>query len=224
MTSCKQDAGFTLLELLVVTTLSALLMTLVAGGLRYAGDVRSRLRLVDDRIVEAASARRIIAQVIANAYPAFSSVTYSDRRIAFDGQAEELSLTGRLPEAIQDDFVGRERFFIATIDGVSALVMAWGLDLPSASTGDALPEHQVTLLRDVKRLALRYFGTLPGDTQPSWHDTWSNVTRLPDLVSVHLDRTGERLPEPVDLFVAPRTALNAQCHYDPTETTCLRVQ
>ena len=221
---CQQDAGFTLLELLVVTTLSALLMTLVAVGLRYAGDVRSRLHLADDRMVEADAARHVIAQAIAGAYPAFSSAAYSDRRIAFDGKADELSLTGPLPEAIEHDFIGRERFFVATVAGTSALVMAWQLDLPAAASGDSLPEHQVTLLRDVRRLTLRYFGIGPDDKQSSWHDTWSDARRLPELVSVHLDRNGDGLPTPVDLFVEPRIAVNSQCRYDPSETTCLRVQ
>ena len=99
MAARNDQAGFTLLELLVVTMLSALVLMTVTEGLRYAGSVRSRLHAAAERHDEVFAARRMIIRVVAGALPVFRSAVYSDRRLAFEGLPDSLTVVGWLPDA-----------------------------------------------------------------------------------------------------------------------------
>jgi len=47
-------------------------------------------------------------------------------------------------------------------------------------------EQARTLLPDVERIGLRYFGTLKGESNPVWHARWDDRSRLPDLVAMEI--------------------------------------
>ena len=203
--------------------LSALLMAMVAEGLRYSGDVRTRVYRVDSQTVETMAARRVLEQVIGAAYPAFISTDYSNRALTFNGGPAEISLTARLPDAIEQDLMAEQQFYVARAGKTTALFWAWRLDLPSALTGDPLPKHRVELLGDVRGLSLTYFGIISGEDKPAWHNAWSHTSTLPELVRVHVDRTISELPRLSDIYVQPRISTNSECRYDPTTIKCLRL-
>ena len=90
----RRDAGFTLLELLVALTLSALLMTVVAAAIHQVGrDWRSTQGRLDDRL-DIALALLQVERALQGAYPhLYMDPEDKDRKplIYFDGQSKTLS-------------------------------------------------------------------------------------------------------------------------------------
>jgi general secretion pathway protein J len=109
--SRPEEAGFTLVELLVALILVAFMATLVFGGLRLAVRVWAKTH---ESIADAAdiwAVENVLRRTIAEAYPAFASSRPSDRTIAFEGGADKLSLLAPLPRAIAPGITARMRFF-----------------------------------------------------------------------------------------------------------------
>jgi general secretion pathway protein J len=218
------DAGFTLVELLIALTLVGLLATLVFGGVRLAARAWGR---TDDRVAEAAdrwAVANVLRDAITGAYPAFASPDPRDRTIAFDGEAISLTLLAPLPQAIAAGVTAEMRFYLAGEGASKTLVLGWRLDLPSAQNGGALPENRVALLDRVRRIDFAYFGADRPDDAPAWHQSWSEHTALPQLVRIDLERSDPALPAWPTLVAAPRATINTGCIFDPLTAGCRRVR
>jgi general secretion pathway protein J len=218
------EQGFTLVELLVAVTLLSLLTTLVFGSMKYAARAWAE---TDHRAVAAAdlsAVQDVFRHAITGAYPAFASADPTDHEIAFDGAGEWLVLVAPLPAAIALGVEAQQRFFVEGEGRSRALVMGWRLDLPSSDEATPLPENRVRLLDHVRTLRFAYYGAPDQAQAPQWWARWSGYPRLPDLVRVHVERDDRALPEWPDLFVAPRTNVNAACVFDPAAGICRRIR
>lgn len=217
------EAGFTLVELLIAVTLLALLMTLVFGGTRLAGEAWSKAdhRAVADADLWAVQA--LLRRAITSAYPAFVSADSADRTIAFDGGHEALTLVAPLPAAIAAGVEAQQRFFVLAEGRSHALFMSWRLDLPDDEE-KPLPEHQVRLLDRVRKIRFDYYGAPDQSQSPQWLQRWSGYSRLPDLVRVHIEREDPGLPGWPDLLVETKTTMNTACIYDAIATSCRRIR
>lgn len=221
--SCgRGTAGFTLIELLIALTLVGLLSTLVFAGVRMAARAWGR---TDDRAAGAAdqwAVANVLRGAITDAYPAFVSADLDDREIAFDGEPHSLALLAPLPRAIAAGVPAQLRFYLTGQGRSKSLVLGWRLDLPSAQTGGLLPEHRIVLLDRVREIGFRYFGAgEPGDA-PFWQERWTERSRLPQLVDIHVERSDRSLPPWPDLFAAPRAMINTACIFDPLTAGCRR--
>ncbi|HEY3912308.1 MAG TPA: prepilin-type N-terminal cleavage/methylation domain-containing protein [Stellaceae bacterium] len=224
MSRRRGEAGFTLIELLIALTLVGLLTTLVFGGVRLAARAWGR---TDDRAADAAdqwAVANVLRDAIIAAYPAFASADLHDRTIAFDGEAGSLALLAPLPQAIAAGVPAQLRFYVAGDGRARALVLGWRLDLPSAETGDPLPENHVVLLDRVHRIGFAYFGADEPDEAPAWHERWAEATTLPQLVRVHIERGDRSLPAWPDLIASPRAMINTACVFDPLTAGCRRLR
>lgn len=218
------EAGFTLLELLIVLTLVGMLTTLVFGGVRLAARAWGR---TDDRATDAAdqwAVANLLRDAITAAYPAFASADLQDRSIAFDGEARSLALLAPLPQAIAAGVPAQLRFFLAGEGRSKTLDLGWRLDLPSAEGGGALPENRVVLLDRVRRIRFAYFGVAGPDDAPSWQQSWTGHAVLPQLVRVDIERSDRALPAWPELVAAPKAMINTACIFDPLTDGCRRIR
>jgi general secretion pathway protein J len=219
------EAGFTLLELLVVTVLLALLSALVFGGLRFGSlswthAERRRLNTAD--MVAVIS---VLRDAISHAYPEFATSRITDSTVVFDGDPDTLTLVTPLPAAIEAGVLARETFFVAPdIAGHPALFMTWRLDLPASDDSPLPPERRVMLADHVNRVVFQYFGLVASDQPARWIDRWSGRDRLPELVRVHIERDRAVSRPWPDLIAEPKATTNVACFYDPVYPQCRRLQ
>jgi general secretion pathway protein J len=218
------EAGFTLIELLVALVLVAFLTTLVFGGLRLA--VRAWAK-THEGVAEAAdlwAVENVLRQAIVEAKPIFASAHTDDRTIVFDGNGESLALLAPLPQAVAAGITARMRFFLLPDGTSNSLFMAWRVDLPAAESGMMLSEDRVKLLDRVRAIHFDYLGPVQASGPAVWQSTWSERTRLPDLVRIRLERDGAAMPEWPELLAEPKGTMTTGCLYDPVSGDCRRIQ
>ena len=182
--SCRQS-GFTLVELLIALSLSALLITLTYGsvvlGQRVASTlndavVRSEVMHIGWQFINDAITR---AKVIRN--PA-----NRDDRTSFVGNADGFSLIADLP-----GYVGAGGLTLVTLrvdeqQNRRRLVLSQTrypiVDDDDAEAVDAAAE----LVDDLASIRISYLGKVDDDGEPSWHEQWGGQRALPSLVKVEI--------------------------------------
>jgi len=218
------DAGFTLVEILVVVALIGLLSSLIFGGIGFGAKAWTR---VERRAIEGAdigAVQGVLRRTIAAAFPAFASSDPTDGSIAFDGEGASLALVAPLPVAIEAGVLARQRFFVAQNGRAQALYMGWRLDLPSADDGAPLAENTVLLLDHVQSARFDYFGPPDDMHDPIWQEAWTGRPSLPQMVRIRIERDDSRLPPWPDLVSQPRATTNPACVYDPVDAGCRRIR
>lgn len=225
MTHHKSDeAGFTLVEVLVSLALLAFLTTIVFQGTRFSMQAWTSAVRKSDVSASSDAARTVLRRAITMAYPDFASDSLTDRTIAFEGTPTVLTLVAPLPAAIEEGVLADEQFLVVPDKGGQSLVMRWQLHLPASNAASLLPIEQVTLLDHAGSVRFSYFGP-PAPRQPStWLDRWTGRASLPELVRVQFDSDAAGVARWPDLIVGPKATANTSCVYDPGELTCRRVR
>jgi general secretion pathway protein J len=208
MTSRRRAAGFTLVEVLVGTTLLTMMLGLLMSALfsmtRGARAGESKLAEVDTARLTLAFLRRQIS----GAAPITVRST-SDEHVLFDGSGTELRFVGHLPAHRGG---GGLQFLELTVDRTAAepnLVLrsrnAWSdADFSSATGG---PDWDATvLLREVETVRFSYYGTDDDRVEPRWTERWTDRRRLPQLVKVEIEQRGEELWPALAIAVHTTTA------------------
>ncbi|HEY1707120.1 MAG TPA: prepilin-type N-terminal cleavage/methylation domain-containing protein [Rhizomicrobium sp.] len=209
----SDDAGFTLLELLVTLAVMALLSALLFTGLRFGahawdgseahGAGMDEVRLVQDFL------RREIEQ----AYPVYVATDPTHPAVDFQGSENAMVFFGPSPQAARTH--GRSRIALAAIrDGKHiALMIRAQPELGGGSWSDLL-------LRNLAAVQFSYFGPVVRGGTPSWRDVWPSGTLIPQLVRLQIKYAkGDARLWP-DLIVAPRIETDASCVYDYATLYC----
>jgi general secretion pathway protein J len=203
------DAGFTLLEVLVTTTLLAMLSVALLGGIEYGTKIwkKAQAAAMDDS--HAHSVQADLAYSLEHIYPAFVA-TLQTGFVDFDGRADRISFL--TPDRDIPGSLARV-VIAADPDDPSQLIAASRLELA--------PDAQSTkriLVRDLKSLEFSYYGPADSSSPTAWHSDWQNKPRLPLLIRMHVTLWNAR-PWP-DLTVSPRVMADVNCVYDPLTKYC----
>jgi len=220
----RRDAGqggFTLIEVLISITLLAMLGTLIANGTRLgtrAWSSAERQTADKDEII---LVQGLLRRTLVRAVPLYDSNDPRSYDIRFGGEADRLSLTAPQPGTqfagplvVQRFYIGRHGASQALFASIEPLSMV-------ADTAQAKPGQPVVLLDRVAEARFVYFGGQQG-SPPAWQDSWTNRTRLPELIRVMIRRDDAKLPVWPELVVATRATANAACLYDDFATSCRR--
>ena len=178
-----QDAGFTILELLVSLTLLALIVVAVPGIVRMAGksmQVAGGLTRAHADI----PALTAIGDKLSQARPLMAIADDGSRRIQFWGTEESV------------------RFIAPGVLGESGGLIMYELGLAQPRAGPPILALTRTLMTDTetdggssqgdirtpmpmtRRLSFRYFGSQTSDQPPGWSDRWDTVDAIPQLVEI----------------------------------------
>jgi prepilin-type N-terminal cleavage/methylation domain-containing protein len=182
-----RQAGFTLIEVLVVVALCALVLAVFSQGLALTMQAqRSEARALGRRD-ELDAVERTLRDLIERMDPG----GVSGRPPAFTGEAHEVAFTTTLPEASAGQLT-RLVDVQLTLDHAHRLLLAWGPHLPNL-VDPAANRQQFVLLQGVKRLDLDYWQPAASGTGGAWVQRW----------------TGRDVPKLIRLRIVPEGAVAA---------------
>lgn len=182
----RQQRGFTLLEIMIVLSLLAVLLTLVGGALVGANRAVVKADHYTSRLDERRAAQRFLRQAISQALPLDLAENDPSGAGLFVGSAQRVQFAATLPGNLGGGIqlhtlemsgpATDRRLQIAFAQVQDNVLRVWG-------------EPQV-LLRGVKGLSLSYRGVTPKGEASGWLAEWPWPGRLPRAVRVEVQMDG----------------------------------
>lgn len=185
----NQQAGFTLVELLVSLALAAALASFAIGGLDFARRswTVSRERDQADAVDAALSRlRSMISRTVAAA--AFDERT-GLARLMYEGGPDALEFVTQSEATALRGGLVRTRLHLgrAPVAGVSLDMVTGSFRSDPRAIAEAEP---VRIVDKVTGLKLRYFGSTGFGRPAEWRPDWRRQETLPSLVHVEILRAG----------------------------------
>jgi general secretion pathway protein J len=212
------EAGFTLVELLVGLALFSLLVTLlfdnVRFGLRAWQSAGANAELFERSMIS----QDLLRRTIGNLYPMMVTNGALQPQIDFEGTREAISFLGNAP--IASNGGGRFRFsvFVERREAQADLVVSSTPEL--ANPNDQSMTRRTLLLSGIDRAEFSYLGETEVERKLQWNDSWAKRSDIPRLVRLRLGfRSGDVRSWP-DLLIAPRILADVSCVYDPITMRC----
>jgi general secretion pathway protein J len=211
-----QEAGFSLIELLVSLALLGMVAAILASGLslgqgswrrseekaqasRSMFDAQTALR----RLIENMQPLRSGSQGLrSQASGSQGSGSQDLRAVEFRGSADELDGIVPLPPHIGLGGLYRLHLFRNRSARRLDLTLRAYEPRSEAASGDD-ETGLTTLTSEIDSLELRYFGKAKGEETPNWRNEWRDQEELPSLISIKVggEKIGVVWPE---LLISPR--------------------
>ena len=208
--------GFTLIEMLVSLAILSMGASLLLAGLVTAGVFARQSRREEAASVAVAAAQMILRTRLERMQPV-PRLDVSDPTMDSRGTDKIFDFYG--PSADRDKGQGVQRYrLMLTAPGDLILYRAPELSdtLDTAATSVA-GWQATTLLRQVAGFSVAYFGARRNETARAWNNFWSNNSRLPEAIRIHVGfRDGDPRVWP-DLIVRPGSTVDLAC--DPEQGT-----
>ena len=200
--------GFTLLETIVALTLLGLMLAVLSGSIRFAGQSRDAAASKIDSIDNMRIAQDFLRQTLAQAHPK-RWLKVVGRPFVFRGERDELSMAAPLTAR-----VGVGGLFLLKLSLVDAgrgkgknLVMARAFPEPDAQEMPDFSSAETTVLAEnLAEIEFAYLGRDDAASDPTWRDDWKEGARMPEALRVRIRPAhGPAWPElVVPLRVVPR--------------------
>lgn len=188
--------GFTLIEILLATTLLALGLALAFSTLRAATATVERGELIAARSERMRAVDGFLRRRLASATPiAFAIDEDSGRMVRFIGESDRIRFVADLP-----NYLGRggpHLHDVAVLDGEDGtrLAVSFAMAVGGGTIEDRDARPAETLVPDLSGARFRYRGLGEDGLLGEWADTWEQVDMLPLQVSVELaSRSGGAWP------------------------------
>ena len=203
------QAGFTLLELLVALTLLSLVFVALFGELRFATRAWDAADAKQDRNSELLSVHSFLRQRfqqirVAAVEPGPDA---TDSTVVFDGSSRSMNFLATMPANISDG--GFYEISLSSEIGQDGtnLFISWRPFDPDGTTNVAdSPDNSRVLLRGVREVSFAYFGKTADALAPQWWDIWPSRDAAPSLIRMRVSfEDGDRRVWP-ELQVAPAFA------------------
>ena len=207
--------GFTLIEVLIATTLLGIMMLILTGSLRIGADSweagEEKLTKASRMFIVESFLRRHIGTLV----PVSSFNSSGEMEPSFRGTETRLSYVAPLPDQLEGGGLFRFDVYLADKDGKKALRVSI---VPHQSSNndkqktEPEPIDNIAIVEDVVNVKFAYFGTTADDDDQSafgvpkgkWMNQWHEY-QLPKLIRIDIEREGED-PWP-RLLIAPKTLM-----------------
>jgi len=200
------DAGYSLVELLVVFLLLSFIAIAVSGGFRFGTRV---WETTDARVVEArrlATTQLVLRTLLASAIPKMRG-----EFIVFDGQPRHISFEAPAPRALGVGGLSHIDLDIAQTKTGSDIHVA----VRAPAAGGAKREAVFSTI--AQTLSVAYLDTYDG--RPIWLDRWRDRNRLPSAIRISDPQGADHWPA----FIV-RLSIDEPptCAFDPVTLDCRR--
>jgi general secretion pathway protein J len=235
ITSRHAEAGFTLLELLIATTVLAFLSLLLFGGLRFGTRVWEKSETSTTETNKIRAAQLFLSDEVAHIYPFFAGETAADKHVDFVG--EDRRMTYFSPSKTVTGAMDLVTVQTAPDKKGISVVVARKVELEGAAA--TISHH--TLISGLKWFQISYFGTpspagistrppvtrkaglgasaaAAAEAAPQWTSIWQGQKRLPLLIRIRAAIQGKN--EWPDLVVSPQTEIDESCVLDQMSNYC----
>ena len=213
----RDEAGFTLVELLVGLALFSLLATLLFDNVRFGVRAWKSTSANAEQFERNMISQDLLRRTIGNLYPMM--VTSGGlQQIDFEGTREAVSFVGNAPIASNGGGRFRFRVFVERRQAQSDLVVASTPEL--ADPNDQSMTTKTLLVSGIDRAEFSYFGGTATERKLQWNDSWIKQSEIPKLVRLRVGfGSGDARLWP-DLLIAPRILADVSCVYEPITTRC----
>jgi len=177
----KRQAGFTLLEILVVLSLLGILAGLVGTSLVSANRATAKAERFSTRLDEVQAAQHYLRRAISQALPLAAGPPEA-KPPRFVGQPAQLTFHGPLPDSIGGGLYQQH----VSLAGHRLMVSFARLD---GQATQRFGEPQV-LLHDVQQAAFSYRGRSALGQDSGWVSSWPWPERLPRAVRIEATLVG----------------------------------
>lgn len=196
MSRTSRPAGFTLVEVMIAVSLTALILAGLGSALFAFGKASTRI----DEGLARIEAMRIVPAFLRSALGSVADAPVFESGLvhaeSFSGTRAELRWTGVLPGRHGVGGLHHLRLYAERRAEGAVLVLQY---LPFTGPG-RMPEWEAlrpqVLIPDLESFALAYKQPSPGawNHDPVWLDDWSVPGRLPDAVRVSITAAGTAWP------------------------------
>jgi general secretion pathway protein J len=197
------EAGLTLIELLVAITLLGLLMAALFGGLQLGARAWERSEERLDQSTRLQVVQDFLRDRLLQAYPLVADDEVGAAGLTFEGTADQLRFVTMMPEHLGAGFA---EFVLAQDDQSDAkdLVVRWRrFDWPALGPVPEEDAQVKVLLARIEFLEISYFGVAGRDQVASWHDQWQGARAIPELIRIRVGFAPEDHRRWPDLVVHP---------------------
>lgn len=203
-----RQAGYSLIELVIVLALLSLISLAIAGSLRFGARVWERTEQEIAATETARGGHALLGTLLSHLYPR-AAAEGSD--VAFDGTAERLTFLTDASSVYGAGGIARVTLSMKKERGAVALLLSH-----EAEEGASSAREEV-LFGGAERIAFGYAAMKDGAL--IWTDVWADKTKLPALIRVRavFPRGAGNWP---DLIVRPRIDRAPNCVFDPVSFGC----
>jgi general secretion pathway protein J len=205
----SRERGFTLLEVLVAMVLLGLMMAVMTGSIRFAGQSRDVATTRIDNLDNMRVAQDFLRQTLAQAHPKRWAKVVG-RPYVFRGDRQELFMAAPLTARVGVGGLFLLKFSLVEEgrDKGKKLVMARMFPTPDMQEMPDFADADTTVLaEDLSEVEFGYLDRDDENTDPTWVEDWREPARMPEAVRVRVKpRVGNAWPElVVPLRVVPRS-------------------
>ena len=179
----KYLQGLTLIELLISLVIVSIVVTLCTNGFNLGNKVWSKVGSQQDHMEEVISAQRFIRKVLSEAV----YYVLDDKNLRsnyFNGKKNRMVFLAPSPQYGIDDHLYIYEIY-KEINGDYYNLSLKYLPANTYFSGSVnSTDKTVKLLRNLKQLEFKYYGTNPRTGELVWHDSWLKRETLPLKVSI----------------------------------------
>ena len=212
------EAGFTLVELLVALALFSLLASLLFDNVRFGLRAWQNGSVNAERFEHSMVSQDLLRRMIGNLYPMIVADGAIQPQVEFDGTKETINFLGNAPTVANGGGRFRFKVFVERRQDQADLVMISKPEL--ADSSDTSMSTRTLLLAGIDRVEFSYFGEAASERSLQWNDNWTKRSDIPRLVRVRVAFGAGGVGLWPELLIAPRVVADVGCVYDPITMRC----
>lgn len=207
-----QDAGFTVVELLISITLLAFLSLVLFNALHFGTRIWDAVEKKQSSGNAIRSLQARLASMLERSYPMPADQGTERAEIAFDGEPERVSFVA----ANAEGWLSRITIRAARDENGNSL---FATTIPELADSNFKGNTARLLARNVSYISFHYFGAERSNVKPTWRTTWHEMPALPSLVRIDVKFDDGHTTWPT-LVVAPRITADVSCVGPLTSKRC----